>query len=140
MDVIYADTRLVDAGRRVVGKRHLSAPARLTRKSFARGMLVCHQAFAMRRVKAPLYDLSYRFSADYDWCLRCLERTDHTRCRNLNLVAIDYLTDGLTDRNHRASLRERYEIMCRHFGTFPTLLRHMGFLFRALLRKMKGSW
>lgn len=138
-DIIYADTRLVDSSRHVVGPRHLSVPEVLTFKSFARGMLVCHQAFAMRREKAPLYDLSYRFSADYDWCLRCLRLTAPERCRNLHTVAIDYLTDGLTDRNHKASLRERYHIMCRHFGTIPTIARHAGFLLRAVRRRLTSK-
>lgn len=136
IDIIYADTRLVDAARNVIGPRHLSVPEALTFRSFARGMLVCHQAFAMRREKAPAYDLAYRFSADYDWCLRCLKITTPARCRNLHMVAIDYLTDGLTDRNHKASLKERYHIMCRHFGTIPTILRHAGFLLRALRRRL----
>lgn len=139
VDIIYADTRLVNARREVVGKRHLSVPERLTYKSFARGMLVCHQAFAMRRDLAPDYDLTYRFSADYDWCLRCLRLTTPDRSRNLHTVAIDYLTDGLTDKNHKASLRERYEIMCRHFGKLPTIIRHIGFAFRAAIRKIRNG-
>lgn len=52
-DIIYADTRLVNSAREVVGRRHLNVPEKLTFKSFARGMLVCHQAFCMRRKKLP---------------------------------------------------------------------------------------
>lgn len=136
VDIIYADTQLVDSSRKVVGPRHLSVPERLTFSSFARGMLVCHQAFCMRRSLAPQYDLRYRFSADYEWCLRCLKATSAERTRNLHTVAIDYLTDGLTDHNHKASLKERYRIMCRYYGTVPTQLRHAGFALRHLLRKL----
>lgn len=135
-DIVYADTRLVDASRHVLGARHLSVPERLTFKSFARGMLVCHQAFCVRRDLAGRYDLSYRFSADYAWCLDCLRRSDPERCVNLRRVAIDYLSDGMTDKNRRASLRERYKIMCRAYGTLPTMLRHAGFALRALRRKI----
>lgn len=135
-DIIYADTRFVDAERNVVGPRHLSVPERLTFKSFARGMLVCHQAFCVRRAIAPRYDLSYRFSADYEWCLRCLKATTPERATNLHTVAIDYLTDGLTDRNHKASLKERYAIMCRYYGKLPTILRHVGFACRAAIRRI----
>lgn len=137
VDIIYADTQLVDAERNVVGPRHLSVPERLTFKSFAKGMLICHQAFCMRRALAPRYDLSYRFSADYEWCLRCLKATTPERAHNLHTVAIDYLTDGLTDRNHKASLKERYRIMCRYYGTVPTFFRHIGFAFRAAIRKVR---
>lgn len=137
VDIIYGDTQLVDAERRVIGPRHLSVPEVLTFKSFAQGMLVCHQAFCVRRSVAPHYDLSYRFSADYEWCLRCLKATLPIRCVNLHCVTIHYLTDGLTDRNKKASLKERYKIMCRYYGAFPTLLRHIGFAVRVLKRRMK---
>jgi len=135
-DIIYADTQLVDRWRHVVGPRHLSVPEKLTFKSFARGMLVCHQAFCVSRAVAPHYDLRYRFSADYEWCLRCLKATPVSRTRNLHTVAIDYLTDGLTDQNHKASLKERFRIMCRYYGTLPTLLRHAGFALRAAKRRL----
>ena len=98
-------------------------------------MLVCHQAFCVRRSLAPAYDLRYRFSADYEWCLRCLKATSPERCVNLRTIAIDYLTEGLTDQNHKASLKERYHIMCRYYGTLPTLLRHVWFAVRALMRR-----
>ena len=64
--VAYGQTVLVDAGRRYVGHRHLSAPEELTVDSFKQGMLVCHQAFVvLRKLTAP-YDTRYRLSADYD--------------------------------------------------------------------------
>ena len=75
--VIYGQTQVVNAERRVVGMRHLTAPAVLTADSFKHGMLVCHQAFAARRDLAPQYNLAYRFSADYDWCIRVLQQSDH---------------------------------------------------------------
>lgn len=138
-DIIYCDTMLVDATRKIVGKRHLDAPKHLSFRSFASGMLVCHQAFCVRRDLAEPYDLSYRFSADYEWCLRCLRKSAPNRCVNLHTPGIHYLTDGLTDRNHKASLRERYRIMCRYYGTIPTILRHLRFLFRHLARKLFGK-
>lgn len=133
-DIIYADTIIVDSLRHFLRPRHLSAPARLDFKSFASGMLVCHQAFMLRRSLADKYDTTYRFSADYDWCVKALKKTTPDRCKNLNMVAIDYLSDGLTDKNHKASLIERFKIMSRHYGMIPTALRHIGFLFRSLLR------
>ncbi|MCM1006116.1 MAG: glycosyltransferase [Prevotella sp.] len=138
VDIIYADTQLVDDRRNLVGPRHLSVPEILTFKSFAQGMLVCHQAFCVRRSLAPDYDLQYRFSADYEWCLRCLQKTTPERTRNLHIIAIDYLTDGLTDKNHKASLKERYRIMSKYYGAVPTALRHIGFAFRAAMRCLKG--
>lgn len=135
-DIIYGDTIVVDSDRNFLKPRHLSVPERLTFRSFANGMLVCHQAFMVRRDLAPEYDLQYRFSADYEWTLRCLKAADPDHNVNLHTVTIDYLSDGMTDKNHRASLKERYRIMCRYYGTLPTLFRHFRFLLRHLGNKM----
>lgn len=135
-DIIYGDTIVVDSDRNFVKPRHLSVPERLTFQSFANGMLVCHQAFMVRRDLASEYDLQYRFSADYEWTLRCLKAADPDHNVNLHTVTIDYLSDGMTDKNHRASLKERYRIMCRYYGTLPTILRHIRFLLRHLRHKM----
>ena len=135
-DVIYGQTQVVNSERQVVGKRHLSAPEHLTAGSFKHGMLVCHQAFVARREIMPQYDLQYRFSADYDWCIKVLKAS------RVNAYAgpeslIDFLDEGTTSRNHKASLKERYRIMCKNYGTLPTMWRHLGFAVRHLLRKWR---
>lgn len=135
-DIIYGDTDIVDSERRFISPRHLSVPERLTRGSFKRGMLVCHQAFMVRRALAPDYDLSYRFSADYDWEVKCISSTSPDKCVNLHRVTIDYLSDGLTDNNKLKSLRERFEIMKRHYGVIPTVGMHLLFVPRMILRKV----
>lgn len=132
-DIVYGDTNIVDKNREFLRPRHLSAPKRLTFNSFANGMLVCHQAFMVRRELAPKYNTDYRFSADYEWTLRCLKASDPAKNINLNQVTIDYLSDGLTDKNHTASLKERFRIMSRYYGFLPTVLHHFRFLYRSLL-------
>lgn len=134
--IIYGQTQLVDENRKVVGMRHLTAPRSLTAKSFGRGMLVCHQAFAARRDLVEEYDLSYRFSADYDWCIRCLKKSPRNAYAG-DTPIISYLTNGITDKNRRSSLVERYRIMCRHYGTLPTILRHISFIPRFLGSRLK---
>lgn len=132
--VVYGQTDIVDSSRRRIGGRHLTAPEVLTYKSFAEGMVVCHQAFvALRRITGE-YDLRYRFSADYEWCIRVLQ---HSR-RNVLFpgVMVDYLNEGATTRNHRKSLMERFRIMSYYYGLVPTMLRHVGFLGRALRRRL----
>lgn len=133
-DIIYADTVIVDADRNITGPRHLSAPDILSFQSFAKGMLVCHQAFMVKKSIAPLYDTHYRFSADYDWTVKCLRKSKPGRCVNLHTVAIEYLSDGTTDRNKIASLRERFRIMRNHYGLTRTLINHLAFVSRAAKR------
>lgn len=128
--VIYGQTDLVDSEGRYIGPRHLTAPDKLTAADFARGMLVCHQAFVARRDIATPYNTRWRFSADYDWCIRCLRASDSNVYTGA--VLIDYLSEGLTTRNRRRSLIERFKIMCEYYGTIPTALRHLGFAIRFL--------
>lgn len=138
-DIIYGDTVIVDEGRNVLRPRHLSAPDRLTLDSFSHGMLICHQAFCVKRSIAPEYDLRYRFSADYDWTIKCIAATTPVRCHNLREVTIHYLDNGMTEKNKRASLRERFDIMKRHYGLGIAMLRHAGFVPRAVRRKFTSK-
>lgn len=133
--MVYGQTILVGGpDRHVTGERHLKAPTRLTLQSFANGMLVCHQAMTvLKRIASP-YDLRYRFSADYDWSIRCLQHSRHNIY--LDETVIDYLDEGTTTRNHKASLKERFRIMCYYYGTVPTVLRHFKFAARNLKRKI----
>ena len=129
-DVLYGDTALVDNEGHFLRMRRLTPPEHLTWKSFRHGMLVCHQAFFARRAIAPHYDLRYRFSADFDWCIPVMKQARYLH--NTHLTLVDYLDEGLTTRNHRASLIERFHIMCRHYGTVPTVMRHLWFALRTL--------
>lgn len=133
--VVYGQTQLVDAFGNRIADRHLRAPEDLTYKSFAEGMMVCHQAFIAYARLAPMYDLRFKYSADYDWCIQCLQ---HSR-KNVLIddILIDYLNEGMTTANHRASLIERFKIMCYYFGTFPTVMRHIKFIPRYLKRRSK---
>ncbi|MFG6385535.1 MAG: glycosyltransferase [Muribaculaceae bacterium] len=131
--VVYGQTNLVDNEGKFIAQRHLSAPDNLQYKDFARGMLVCHQAFVVLRRIAPLYNLKWRYSADYEWCLICLQ---HSRKNEFTgSVLIDYLSEGLTTANRRSSLIERFKIMSHYFGFWPTLWRHLGFVRRFLNHK-----
>lgn len=126
--ILYGQTNLVDSEGRYLCPRHLTAPANLTFGDFARGMLVCHQAFVVDRAIAPQYDLRYRLSADYEWCIRCLKAS--RRNVLIDQVLIDYLADGATTANRRRSLMERFRIMAHYYGLLPTVGRHLGFIGR----------
>lgn len=137
--VLYGDTNIVDAGGRLVRRRRLSPPERLTWRSFCRGMLVCHQAFYVRTdiAKATPYDLTYRFSADVDWCIRVMREAARQglELRNSHTVVADYLYGGMTTANHKASLKERYAVMRKHYGLIVTAVMHLWFIVRAFFKK-----
>ena len=127
-DVIYGDTAIVDAERNYLRPRKLRPPKTLTRNSFKNGMLVCHQAFLPKRELAMPYDMAYRFSADFDWCVKILLASK--KCTQIDDFIVNYLEEGATTRNHIKSLKERFRIMCKHYGFFVTFFKHICFLFR----------
>ena len=131
-DVLYGETALVNNERHFLRMRRLSTPEVLTWKSFKQGMLVCHQAFFAKTSLAEPYDLQYRFSADFDWCIRVMKkaRTLH----NTHLTIIDYLEEGMTTQNRKASLKERFRIMARHYGMISTVAHHAWFVLRMILK------
>ena len=129
-DVIYGETAIVDEEGHFLHMRRLSTPEHLHWKSFKEGMLVCHQAFFARRelALANPYDLRYRFSADFDWCIRIMKQSKNLH--NTHLTLIDYLNEGMTTQNHKASLNERFRIMTKHYGWISTILHHGWFVIR----------
>lgn len=131
--ILYGQTQIVDEKRQPLGMRHLQAPRDLTLDSFKEGMVVCHQAFVPLRRLTNQYDTRYRLSADYDWCIGCLQRS--RRNQYIDDILVDYLSEGMTTANMKASLRERFKIMCVNYGTIPTIIRHFGFLKRYLSRR-----
>lgn len=132
-DILYGETAIVDQQSHFLRMRRLSAPEVLSWKSFKQGMLVCHQAFFAKRDLVEPYDLNYRFSSDFDWCIRVMKKA-HT-LHNTHLTIIDYLEEGLTTQNHKASLRERFRIMTKHYGLVSTIIHHAWFVMRAVLKK-----
>ena len=137
--ILYGETDLVDNEGRFLRHRRLQTPERLTSKSFRSGMLVCHQSFYVRTdlAKATPYDLRYRYSADYDWCIRLMRRAEKRRLRFLNthLILTDYLSEGLTTKNHRRSLFERFRLMAHHYGWGTAIAEHFWFIIRAIIKR-----
>lgn len=136
-DILYGETMIVDAQGHQLGMRRLKAPERLTWKSFRMGMLVCHQSFIAKRELAPLYNTEYRLAADYDWCIRCMQKA--RTLRNTQLVLSNFLEDGLSSLQRKASLKERYRVMCRYYGPLTTGALHIWFALRFYTAKwVKG--
>ena len=138
--VLYGDTDIVDMDHHFLRHRRLTPPKRLTWRSFKQGMLVCHQAFYARvdLAKETLYNnVDYRFSADVDWCIRimklCAKR--HLALRNVNAVIVDYLDGGMTNKNHNASLKERFHVMAKHYGYVQTVFLHLYFVLRSVVKR-----
>lgn len=138
--VLYGDTDIVNGEGHFLRHRRLQPPQEgLSWHSFRQGMLVCHQAFYARTdvAKRTAYDQRYRYSADVDWCIRIMKAAEHDALplKNVDMVVVNYLDGGMTTKNHRASLRERFSVMRRHYGLLSTLGMHLWFVFRAVFKK-----
>ena len=137
--VLYGDTDIVNDAGRFLHHRRLTPPKRLTWRSFRWGMLVCHQSFYARTdlARAVHYDLSYRYSADVDWCIRIMRESALRKLplRNVNAVITNFLDGGMTTKNHRASLKERFQVMRSHYGLLLTLVMHAWFVIRGFIKK-----
>ena len=137
--VLYGETDIVDDNGRFLRHRRLQAPDHLTWRSFRQGMLVCHQAFYANTqiAKRVPYDLRYRISGDVDWCIRVMKEGDsqHLDTHNVRFVVANYLAGGMSVKNHRASLKERFVTMCRHYGLIDTVCLHLWFVLRAVLKR-----
>ena len=136
--VLYGDTDIVDDEGNYLFRRRLTPPEQLTWRSFRQGMVVCHQAFYARTdiAKRVDYDLQFRYSADVDWCIRVMKEceNDGLELKNLHLTVVNYLQEGQTTLHHRASLRERFRVMARHYGWLSTLVMHGWFAIRQLYK------
>lgn len=137
-DVYYGETLVVTPEGEALGLRRKRLPkGGLTWRSLERGMVVCHQSFIVRRQIAPLYDTErYGLAADIDWVIECLKRAFSVA--DTGLILSCFTTGGMSTRRRRASWRERWNIMVRHYGLLRTLWAHAGFAWGMLWDKALG--
>jgi glycosyltransferase involved in cell wall biosynthesis len=138
-DLLYGETMLVTEEHIQVATRSKSTsrklPGLLNFKSLLGGMLVNHQSILLRKSFCPNFDLSYAIAADYDWLCRVLKQNPRTY--NTNQILSNFELGGLSSQKVKKSWKERFRIMCSHFGLFQTLIAHIWILFRALIHKIK---
>ena len=102
-------------------------------RDWGRGSQVCHQSFIARRSIAPTYDLSFPFTADIDWEIRCLKKSQKNV--RTGLVISNYLVDegAYSRRNLLKTWWDRYRVLGKHFGILPNIMNHLLIFLRSLL-------
>ena len=122
-DVVYGQSIIIGEDETVVGERHKIAPRNLTKKSLLNGLVVCHQSILVRKTVAPDYDLQYRITSDYDWVSKVVSAS------RKNCYIDDYISRfmvaGISSQQRKKAWYERFFIMKKHFGLFPTLWAHL---------------
>jgi glycosyltransferase involved in cell wall biosynthesis len=143
IDVLYGDTFFVDDDGNIQGLRSEITPHRLPKdlkwQDMKLGMLVCHQAFIARKSIAPLY-MENNLSADVDWEIECLKQAREVKY--LDFVVARYLTGGISNKQLKRSLLDRYEVLKKHFGLWGAFSAHVQILFRGigLILKKRGKY
>lgn len=132
-DIYYGETLITDTEGKALGLRRKQLPDKLTWKSLKRGMVVCHQSFIVRRSLAPLYDLKYRYVADIEWVIECLQRAKSVQ--NTGLILSEFAEGGISTRNRKASLRERWSVMVERYGIIQTAWAHLRFIAEQVSRQ-----
>ncbi|MEA5401748.1 glycosyltransferase family 2 protein [Arcicella sp. DC2W] len=142
-DVFYGDTYFVEENGTIQGLRSEITPHRLpknlTWQDMNLGMLVCHQAFIARKSIAPFY-LENNLSADIDWEIECLKRSK--KVQFLDTVVAKYLVGGISNKQLKRSLIDRYEVLKKHFGLLGAILAHIKITIRGvkLILKKGGKY
>ena len=54
---------------------------------------------------------------------------------NSGTIIADYLEGGMTKKNHRRSLWERFRIMSEHYGFLSAIRNHLYFVLRAVIKR-----
>ena len=122
-DIYYGETEMVNARRESLGQRRHKAPGKFNWRSFKYGMSVSHQAIYIKRSLTAPYDQSYQLSADIDWIIRAAKEAK--AIVKVEGYVAKYLVGGMSKAKHHLSLKERFEIMKKHYGFLPTLFNHL---------------
>jgi glycosyltransferase involved in cell wall biosynthesis len=141
-DIYYGEMMLVDANGKEIGLRSKMTsqklPAKLNWKSMRKGMAVGHQSFIIKKSAAPEFDITYRFSADIDWIIKCLRNSKTVV--NTGLILSKFLSNQVLGKFHAGgeskkhlynSLKERFQIHRKHFGLITTTFFHLYIILKA---------
>ncbi|KGE14391.1 glycosyltransferase family 2 protein [Sphingobacterium deserti] len=134
-DIYYGETRLVDEERYEIGDRRHKAPRNFNWRSFKYGMNVCHQAIYIKRSLTAPYDRTYQLSADIDWIIRASKKAQ--KIVNVHAYVAKYLVGGMSQKRHKQSLRERYQIFKKYYGAIPNLINHGIIALRLISHRIK---
>ena len=136
-DVYYGNTKIIDSNGNEIGDRRHKPPKKLTWKSLQMGMCVSHQSILARRSLCEAFDIHYKISSDIDWTIRLLKK-----CKlivNTEMYVSKFLEGGLSSRKQKQGLRERFEIMQKHYGLPLTIFNHGRILVRFIIQKFSRN-
>lgn len=126
-DIIFGECMLMHPDRtyfktRSAFKNQIS-PTTLNHQSFRYGTNVSHQCFIVKKEITSFYNLKYKWSSDVDWMLNCLKKAKDTQ--QFSGIISDFVIGDSTEKHKISSLKERFYIMCKHYGFVKTINAHL---------------
>ncbi len=134
-DFIYGDTIMMNETTGATRAWYKQKPSEqdFSYRSFRNGMVVCHQSMIVKRSLSAEYVVGkWKIANDLDWTIRTLKQCN--TYKDVGFPIAYFLEGGVSDQRRKNALRERFEIMTKHFGLFPTLLQHIKIVFQAIFR------
>ncbi len=137
-DIVYGEAMYVNELREQLGTRSQNTnhtlPKDLKFNSFKFGMSVSHQAIFVRRSIASAF-IDNNLAADIDWVISALKKS--RKNVNAQIIVSEFLTGGISKQRHKLSLRDRYNVLKKHYGFFPNIFNHGVITLRAVLKSIK---
>lgn len=134
-DFIYGKALLIDEKgneRNLENRKPHPSADDLTWKTMKQGMAISHQSMLVKRTIAPKYDLTYRYVADFDWLIHVLKKA--TSVRDTGIYWCRFAEGGISTQYRKASLKERFRVLQKHFGLVTTVWQHVVITLKALKR------
>ncbi|CAA6825371.1 MAG: Glycosyl transferase family protein [uncultured Aureispira sp.] len=134
-DFIYGKALLIDEQgneRSLEARKPHPSDQTLSWKTMKQGMAISHQSMLVKRSLAPLYDLDYRYVADFDWLIRVLKKAQTVR--DTGTYWCRFAEGGISTQHRNVSLKERFMILRKHFGLVSTIWQHVLITLKALKR------
>ncbi|WP_340111699.1 glycosyltransferase family 2 protein [Maribellus mangrovi] len=133
-DIFYGETVIIDENTgEELGLRRKKLPIDLDWKHYKKGMVACHQSSLVRKNIAGEYNTEYKLSADIDWVIRALKKSRETVFTQT--IVARFLNGGVSRKQQKNSLKERFNIMRKYFGLPQTIISHIGFFIESLAIK-----
>jgi hypothetical protein len=95
-------------------------------------MVICHQAMLVKKAVASPYNLEYNLVGDLDWVINALKKSE--KVRDTNVYMCRFVEGGISTQHRKASLKQRFTILQKHFGLVATLWQHVVITVRAIRR------
>lgn len=139
-DIVYSDTLLANSDT-VLGLRSILStrklPQTLSINSWQKGMVISHQSMIVKRNIAANYDINLNHVADYNWAIEITKRAKTSILISTPIAVFD--VSGHSSQNRKASNKERFIVMVKHFGWFKTCMVHLNIVLLNLVSILKNK-